>query len=65
MDVKRDKRGRWVKRVSGEYSDKVYSMRLTDAEYSLVMRARNKGLSVRRVLIDTLRDKVGDTHVKG
>jgi hypothetical protein len=62
--VKRDKQGRWVKRVSGEYSDKVYSMRLTDAEYSLVMRARDKGLSVRKVLIDTLREKVG-VHEKG
>jgi hypothetical protein len=64
MDAKRDKRGRWVKRVQGEYSDRVFSMRLTDKEYSLVMCARDKGLSVRRVLIDTLRDRMGE-HEKG
>jgi hypothetical protein len=56
--IKRDKRGRWVKRVSGEYSDRVYSIRLTDGEYQLVMRARDEGISPRKVLIETLREHV-------
>ena len=62
---KKDKLGRWVKRVQGEYSDKVFSMRLTGSEYQLVKRARDKGLSPRKVLIDTLQDKLegGGNHV--
>jgi len=61
---KKDKLGRWVKRVQGEYSDKVFSMRLTGSEYQLVMRARDKGIEPRRVLIDNLQDKLkgGDNH---
>jgi len=64
MMRKKDKQGRWVKRVKGEYSDKVFSMRLTGSEYSLVMRARDKGIEPRRVLIDTLQDKLkgGGNH---
>jgi len=56
---KKDKQGRWVKRVQGEYSDKIISMRLTGSEYQLVKRARDVGLSPRKVLIETLKDKVG------
>jgi hypothetical protein len=58
--IKKDKRGRWVKRVKGEYSDKVFSMRLTGSEYQLVKRARAEGIEPRRVLIDTLQDKLKD-----
>lgn len=61
---KKDKLGRWVKRVQGEYSDKIFSMRLTRSEYQVVERARDVGLSPRKVLIETLRDKVGE-HEKG
>ena len=61
---KKDKLGRWVKRVQGEYSDKVFSVRLTGSEYKLVMRARDKGIEPRKVLIETLKDKVG-AHDKG
>jgi hypothetical protein len=64
MMGKKDKRGRWVKRVQGEYSDKVYSMRLTGSEYQLIKRARDKGIEPRKVLIDTLQDKLkgGGNH---
>jgi len=63
---KKDKRGRWVKRVQGEYSDKVFSMRLTGSEYQLVKRARSEGISPRQVLIDTLQDKLeGGVYEKG
>jgi len=64
MVKERDNRGRWVKRVQGSYSDKVFSMRLTDNEYQIIERARNSGISPRKVLIETLRDKVG-AHDKG
>jgi len=61
---KKDKQGRWVKRVQGEYSDKVFSMRLTGSEFQLLKRARDKGIEPRRVLIDTLQDKLegGGNH---
>jgi len=64
MMRKKDKQGKWVKRVQGEYSDRVFSMRLTGSEYQLIARARDKGLSPRRVLIDTLQDKLegGGNH---
>jgi hypothetical protein len=67
MMRKKDKKGRWVKRVQGEYSDKVFSMRLTGSEYQLVKRARAEGLEPRRVLIDTLQDKLkdGGSNAKG
>jgi len=64
VDKKRDKHGRWVKRVQGEYSDKVFSMRLTGSEYQVIEHACNSGISPRKVLIETLKDKVG-AHDKG
>lgn len=64
--VKKDKRGRWVKRVQGEYSDRVFSMRLTDAEYSLIKRARSKGIEPRDVMVRALKDKLnGGANDKG
>jgi len=60
MDKKRDKRGRWVKRVPGEYSKHVYAMRLTDNEYQLVKRARADGLSPRKAMIEMLRKRLGE-----
>jgi len=63
---KKDKQGRWVKRVDGEYSKHVFSMRLTDAEYSLVKRARADGIEPRKAMIDALRNVVkGGTRDKG
>jgi len=60
---KKDKLGRWVKRVEGEYSDKLLGLRLTEDEYSLVMRARAKGYEPRKIMIDAIRDKLeGDGY---
>jgi len=61
---KKDKLGRWVKRVHGEYSNKVLGLRLTDDEYSLVMRARKNGYEPRALMMDAIRDKLegGGNH---
>jgi hypothetical protein len=63
---KKDKLGRWVKRVDGAYSEHVLSMRLTDAEYTLVKRARADGIEPRDVMVRALKDKLnGGVHDKG
>lgn len=55
---KRDKRGRVVKRVPGEYSDKVYSCRVTESEYKLIHKARNLGIDAREVMLSEIRKRV-------
>lgn len=55
---KRDKRGRVVKRVPGEYSDKVYSCRVTESEYKLIRKARNLGIDAREVMLSEIRKRV-------
>lgn len=63
---KKDKLGRWVKRVDGAYSKHVLSMRLTDAEYTLVKRARSKGIEPRDVMVHALKHKLnGGANDKG
>ena len=54
----RDNRGRWVKRVPGEYSDKVYTMRLTESEYQLVKHAKKSGIEPRSAMLETIRKRL-------
>jgi len=60
MMRKRDKRGRVVKRIPGEYSNKVYSCRVTESEYKVLRKARNMGIDVRDVLVSEIRKRVLD-----
>ena len=55
---KRDKRGRVIKRVPGEYSDKVYSCRITESEYKLIREARKYGIDAREVMLSEIRKRV-------
>jgi len=59
--VKRDKRGRVVQRVDGQYSDRVFAMRLTSDEYRFVEIARQKGVDVRDLFVNSLKNKVRST----
>lgn len=52
---KRDNLGRIVKRVKGEYSNKVYSCRVTESEYQLLRKARALGIDTRDVLLSEVR----------
>lgn len=60
--VKRDKRGRVIQRVDGQYSDRIYSVRLTAREYSLIETAKQRGVDVRALLVDTLQKKLEVTN---
>jgi hypothetical protein len=56
--VKRDKRGRVVCRVDGQYSDRVVSFRVTQKEFDIIQRAKKHGHDPRQVLIDQLRSRL-------
>jgi len=56
--IKRDKQGRVIQRVDGQYSNRVFAMRLTDAEYRFVEIARQQGVDVRDLFVNSLKTKV-------
>lgn len=56
--MKRDKQGRVIQRVEGQYSKRIFSMRLTDAEYKFIEIARQQGVDVRDLFVNSLKSKV-------
>ena len=58
LDVRRDERGRVIKRVPDEYSKRIYGFRVTEREYALIKRARASGIEPREVMLKELRKLV-------
>lgn len=56
--MKRDEKGRVIQRVPGEYSDRVFSFRVTADEYELIQKARKQGIKPRELLLTELRKRV-------
>jgi len=63
MMVKRDKKGRITNRVPGQYSNKLYSFRVTKQEHELIHRAKKLGLDPRMIILKEARKLV--TNDKG
>ena len=55
MIKERGKNGRFIKRVEGEYSNRFYTLRLTDSEFKLISKAKAKGVDLRGILLDGIR----------
>jgi len=60
--VPRDERFKFMKRVPGEYSNHIYSCRLTDKEWARVERARAMGIDPRDVLLKALKEVVDESE---
>ena len=58
LELKRDERGRVMKRVPDEYSKRIYCFRVTEREYALIKRARASGIEPREVMLKELRKLV-------
>ena len=64
LDLKRDERGRVMKRVPGEYSKRIYCFRVTDREYELLKKARASGVDPRDVMLKELRNLVNSEKMQ-
>jgi hypothetical protein len=64
LELKRDERGRVMKRVPDEYSKRIYGFRVTEREYALIKRARERGIEPREVMLKELRKLVENENVQ-
>ena len=59
MIKKYEVRKRSERRVKDAVSDRVFSFRVTQKEYDLIHRARDRGHDPRQILLDQLQSKIG------
>ncbi|HPB85683.1 MAG TPA: hypothetical protein PLR63_07840 [Paludibacteraceae bacterium] len=52
-----------MKRVPDEYSKRIYGFRVTEREYALIKRARERGIEPREVMLKELRKLVENENL--
>ena len=53
--VKRNEKGKILKRVPGEYSNKLITFRVTESEFRLIKDAKKRGFEPRAVVLTEAR----------